>query len=144
MVLISRMRVQRRKYSLAMLRIQDGLNILFGFDNSTRKSITIACILLLYAFTGLLVAKLPYVLNVDCRSRIECYLFNHLLGLTISPSSSLTSKIYVYRASRCVFHSVAFQNGWRKHQHAHSYDYTYIKRMCIIFRVDSRALFRDR
>jgi len=50
--------------------------------------------LLPFAFTSLLVGKSPYVLNIDCRSRIECHLFNHLLGV-ISPSSSLTS-IYLY------------------------------------------------
>ena len=127
-----------------MLRIQDGINNLFAFKYSTRKSIAIAGILFPFIFTILLVGKLPYVLNVDCRSRIECYLFNHLLG-EISPSSSLTSK-YMYIELAAFFHSVVIQNGWRKHQHqhAHSYDYTYIKRMCIIFRVDSRALFRDR
>ena len=126
-----------------MLRIYNGIEDLFGFKYSTRKTITIACILLPFAFTSLLVGKLPHVLDIDCRSRIECHLFNHLLGI-ISPSNSLTSKYVYIELLAAFFHSVAIQNGWRKHQHAHSYDYTYIKRMCIIFRVDSRALFRDR
>jgi len=67
---------------------------LFAFKYSTRKTITIACILLPSAFTSLLVGTLRSVLNVDCRSKIECHLFNHLLGV-ISPSSSLASK-YIY------------------------------------------------
>jgi len=40
--------------------------------------------------------------------------FNHLLG-TISPSSSLPSKYVYIELLSAFFHSVAIQNGWRKH-----------------------------
>jgi len=77
-----------------MLKIHDGIEDLFAFKYSTRKTITIACILLPFAFLSQLVGKLPYVLNIDYRSRIEYHLLNHLLEV-ISPSSSLASK-YMY------------------------------------------------
>jgi len=50
---------------------------MFGFDNSTRKSITIAGILHPCAFPSLLEGKSPFVLKIDSRSRIKCYCLNH-------------------------------------------------------------------